>query len=114
MSRRIERVNSLLKREISFIMEREIKDPRIGFITITHVECSKDLKHARVFFNMHPDEEIRVAEDILNHARGYIQGKLGERIRLRYTPKLEFIYDDTLERMDRIEKLLKEDDEGNT
>ncbi len=111
MSRRIERVNSLLKKEISFIVEREMKDPRLGFITITHVECSKDLRHAKVYFNFHTSEETSVVEIILNRANGYIQGKLGERIRLRYTPKLEFIYDDTLERMERIDRLLKEEDE---
>jgi len=111
MSRRIERVNSLLKREISFIVEKEMKDPRLGFITITHVECSRDLRHAKVYFNFHTSEETSVVEIILNRASGYIQGKLGERIRLRYTPKLEFIYDDTLERMERIDRLLKEEDE---
>lgn len=113
MSRRIERVNSLLKREISFIVEREIKDPRLVFVTITHVECSRDLKHARVFFNFHSDDETAQIEAILNRASGYIQGRLGERIRLRYTPKLEFVYDDTLERMERIDRLLKEEDENN-
>ncbi|MCD6277720.1 30S ribosome-binding factor RbfA [candidate division WOR-3 bacterium] len=109
MSRRIERVNSLLKREISFIVEREMKDPRLGFITITHVECSRDLRHAKVYFNFHTTEDTSVVEIILNRASGYIQGKLGERTRLRYTPKLEFIYDDTLERMERIDRLLKEE-----
>jgi len=109
MSRRIERVNSLLKKELSEVIQHDVKDPRIGFVTITNVECTADLSIAKVFFEVHGSEEqIQLTRRVLEGASGFLRGKLGERVRLRFIPKLIFKYDDSLEKFEKIEKLLGE------
>ncbi len=109
MSRRIERVNSLLKRELSEVIQQDVKDPRVGFVTITNVECTADLSIAKVFFEVHGSkEQIQLTRCVLEGASGYLRGKLGERIRLRSIPKLIFKYDDSLEKFEKIERLLGE------
>jgi ribosome-binding factor A len=104
--RRIERVNSLIMQEVSLVLERDINDPRLGFVTITRAEVSSDLRRAKVFFTVHSEANITPTLEVLNHARGFIQRVIGERISLRYTPKLTFFYDDTLERFERLENIL--------
>lgn len=107
MSRR-ERVGDLLKEELSELLLRDIKDPRIGFVTITGVWVSADLRHARVYIVTHETgkEQQRTLEG-LNSARGFLRGALGRRLRLRYTPDLVFTVDETLEQGFRIQEILK-------
>jgi ribosome-binding factor A len=108
---RIKKVNSFLKEEISrLIINNKIKDPRIDkLITITDVEVSKDLQYAKVFVSYFGSEERRAAIILgLNHAAGFIQKEIGKNLHTRYTPKLTFYYDNSLERGFLITKKIKE------
>jgi ribosome-binding factor A len=102
------RVADRLRREIAHILRREVEDPRVGFVTITDVEVSPDLKHARVFFSVLGDspDEPREALRGLIRARSFIRKCLADQAELRFTPELEFRYDPTAERAQRIEMLL--------
>lgn len=92
--------------EISDIL-RKMKDPRIGFVSVTEVEVSPDLRHLKVFVSILGSEEERQRTmEALEHARGYIRTELGGRIQLRYTPELIFKYDPSLARGSRIIELL--------
>lgn len=108
-TKRTERVARELQRELSQIVLYELKDPRIGFITITRVEPTADLKSARVFISVLGNETSREKSlDALSHARGYIQKIIGERMKLRFTPILSFHYDEELEEQFRISKIIEE------
>jgi len=117
---RPERVQEALRQEISKIVQNDIKDPRLGFLTITGVEITRDLRYARVFFSvLGEDKKKHLALKALNHAKGYIKGLVGDRIKLRFMPEIEFRIDESLERTrhlyDLMDKLKKErkDEEGN-
>lgn len=106
---RIDRVNQTMKREIGRMIQRELKDPRLEFVTITRVDVSRDLHQARVYFSVLGDEtRAEEARTGLNNARGMIRKLVGKNIRMRYTPDLEFIYDHSIEFSARIEKTLEE------
>jgi ribosome-binding factor A len=111
---RTQRVGDLIKREISIIIDKELKDPRIGLITVTGVEITADLRHAKVFFSVLGDEHVQSqAASGLESARFFIQGEIGRRLRLKYTPELSFSLDQSLEYGFHIDKLLKELKEDN-
>jgi ribosome-binding factor A len=117
-SHRLKRVGDLIQREISEIIERELKDPRIGMVTITGATVSADLRHARIYFSVYGDEKDQERTRIgLESARYFIQGQIGRRLRLKYTPELSFHFDESLEYGFFIDKILKElredDDEGH-
>jgi ribosome-binding factor A len=102
------RVGELLKRELSAIIFRHVKDPGIGEVTITEVAVSDDLRLAKVYVATLSDPAAREATmQALHRAAGYLRSQLGSRIKIRYTPELRFFYDDTLDRADRIEALLR-------
>jgi len=106
--KRSERVGDLLKREIGDIIERELKDPRIGFVTVISVEVSEDLRHARVFFSVFGDQQVQEkTQRGMDSAKFFIQGEIGRRLRLKYTPELSFQFDRSVERGLRISKLIK-------
>jgi len=107
MGQRPERVQEALRQEISRIVQNEIKDPRLGFITITGVELTKDLRYAKVYFSVLGEEkEKKLALKGLNSARGYIKGHISDRIKLRFMPQIEFKIDETLEHTKKIYDLL--------
>ena len=107
--RRADRVADAIQEEVSDLLRLRIKDPRIGFVTITGVEVTADLRHARIFFSVVGDRAARDATQRgLDSATGFIQGALGRRLRLRFTPTIEFRFDPSIERGARIERLLKE------
>lgn len=109
MSTRLQKVAGLLKVEISEIVQREMKDPRIGFVSVTDVEVSPDLRHARVFLSIMGDEDKKKSGlKILKGAAGYIRGELGKRIRMRMVPELDFRMDESIERGARMFELLKQ------
>ncbi len=112
--KRNERVGDLIKEEIaSMILHGEVKDPRIGFVTITHVKLSPDLKEAKVYFSqIGSDEEKSKSRDGLNNAVGYIRRTLAKRLNLRHIPTISFMFDDSLEYSEHIEKVIKEMKEG--
>ncbi|MFQ5839632.1 MAG: 30S ribosome-binding factor RbfA [Candidatus Methylomirabilales bacterium] len=113
---RARRVGDLLKEELADLILREVKDPRVGFLTLTAVEVSKDLKHARVFFVTHEVEAAERTRSGLQSASGYLRGALGRRLHLRHVPDLLFLFDTSLDHGMRINALLKElaqDGEGH-
>jgi ribosome-binding factor A len=105
---RAERVGGLLKEEISELLLRHIRDPRIGFVTITEVRVSADLRHARVYVVTHEtgEPQVRTLEG-LESARSFLRGALGRRLHLRYVPDLSFSIDETWEQGLRIQGILK-------
>ena len=113
---RIERVNEQIKREIGDIIQRELGDPRLGFVTITQVSVSRDLRHAKISFSVLGDQKQREnAQASLNNARGLIRRYLSARVMMRYLPELVFVQDNSLEFSARIEGKLKEiSDESQT
>lgn len=104
---RSERVARALRREISDILRNEIKDPRVGFVSITDVEVSPDLRQAKVYFSVMGagDEKKRAAEG-LNSATGFIRTEVGRRIRLRHAPEIAFELDESIERGVRVIDLM--------
>lgn len=108
MSFRLEKVNSLLRQELSELLRLEIKDPRLsGLISITYVEIAPDLKTARVFVSSLGGAVERDAIlQTLASASRFLRGELGRRVNMRYTPELEFRWDDSIERGAHILELL--------
>lgn len=107
---RMESVGRELQQTIAEILQREIDDPLIGFVTITDVEMSPDLKYARVYFSVLGDEQAkRDCERGLRRARKHLRGLIADRMELRYVPELRFILDETAERAARIEALLRQE-----
>ena len=104
---RLPRVEQEIQKEISQMLLRELKDPRLGFVTITRIEATKDLRLARVYYSvMGDDAKQEKSKKALEAANGFIRKRLGERLRLRVTPEIQFYRDDSIERNLRITKLL--------
>jgi ribosome-binding factor A len=94
---------------MSALLQRELKDPRIGFATVTHVEMSPDLKHARIFISvMGSAEEQQNTMAALDSGKGFIRRELGSRLNLRNVPEISFKLDTSAEYSDRISRLLNE------
>ena len=96
---RAQRIESELQRVLSALITREVKDPRVGNVTVTAVSVSPDMGSARVFFtpfaSLHPPDEVRAG---LTRAAGFLRGELGRRLGLRHAPRLEFVVDDTADK----------------
>ncbi len=107
--KRSDRVGDLLLELVSHLLTKEVNDPRIGPVTLTGVEVSKDLKHARIYFSLLTGQEGK-AEVLsgLKSATGFIRGKIAKELKLRFVPTIEFFYDDTETQARRIEDLLKQ------
>ena len=106
--KRLDRVNQLIKEEISLVLQRELKDPRLGFVTITEVETAKDLRLAKVFVSVLGDDAQWTASlQALTHARGFIRHWLRGHLELRVTPELDFRPDRSMAHAARIQELLK-------
>jgi ribosome-binding factor A len=104
---RNERIASELMREISDILRNSLKDPRIGFVSLTEVELTPDVRLAKVYFSvMGGDEDKRRALEGLRAASGYIRSEIAQRIRLRHVPDLTFVLDQSIERGVRVIDLL--------
>ncbi len=110
MARRLERVNSLIREEISDLLRRQVKDPRLGnFVAITGVVTSPDLKHATVFVSYFGDvEERKDTINALTAASGFFHHELTKRLKMRHIPELTFKWDDSIERGDRLLRLMDE------
>lgn len=109
MSHRIERVNSLIRQEISQMLQRQVKDPRLGsFIAITEVDTAPDLKNARIYVS-HLGNEAERQETLkgLTAAAGFFRRELAKVLKLRYIPELSFHWDDSIERGARISQILE-------
>lgn len=106
---RVGRVGEQLKKELSQILQTELKDPRIGFITVTGVDVTNDLSLAKVFLSVLGTEEQKTETlKSIERAKGFIRSELSKRIRLRVTPELVFKFDASIDYGSRIEKLLNQ------
>ena len=106
---RIRRVNEAVREVLSEAITTELKDPRVGFVTVTAVDTSPDLRHAHVFVSVLGGEEQR-SESLagLASSHGYLQARVATKLRLKHTPQLEFQYDESTDRAWRINQLLRE------
>ena len=108
---RMRRVNEAVREVLSSRLAEGLKDPRIGFVTVTGVDTSPDLRAARVYVSiLGTEEEREAAMEGLRSSRGFLQAQIAHELRMKRTPALSFHYDDTPERADRMMRLL--DDEG--
>lgn len=101
------RVSDQIQRELADLLQHEIKDPRAKNITITSVEVTRDYSHAKVFYSiLGNSEEIFLAQNGLENAKGFLRSQLSHRMQLRITPQLNFVYDESIERGTRLSKLI--------
>jgi ribosome-binding factor A len=104
---RTQRIESEIQRVLATLIAREVKDPRVGNVTITAVSCAADMGSARVFFtpfaSRHSPEEVRAG---LTHAAGFLRGELGRRLSLRHAPRLQFLFDDSVDGAARLTSLI--------
>lgn len=105
--KRAERVSDQMKQEIADILMRKIKDPRIGFVTVTEVVVADDLRNAKVFVSVYGAEKTATLKG-LESAAAFIRSELGKRMRMKFIPELLFRYDDSVERGAHINELLHE------
>jgi ribosome-binding factor A len=106
---RPERVADQIRGELATLLAREVHDPGIGFITLTRVQITPDLQQARVYYTALGDDKARAASaQALERAAPFLRRQIGSRLRLRRTPDLKFVYDQSIAGQDRIEQLLNE------
>ena len=107
--KRSQRIQELLLEEISKLLQSGLKDPRIGFTTLTRVEVSDNLKHAKVFVSvMGSEEEKNQTLEALKNAKGFIRNYLGKNLYLKYLPELEFKKDENAEHVEKITRILND------
>ena len=107
--KRIDRVGHLIQMELSQLILHRIKDPRLGFVTLTHVSVTPDLRSACVFYSALGDGKARQeSQTALEKSAGFLQREIGKALELRYTPKLKFQYDDSLDRGFEIDRVLRD------
>jgi ribosome-binding factor A len=103
------RVGDSIRQELSELITRQVKDPGIGFITITDVKVTPDLQIARVYYTTIGDEKSRLqTRRALDRAMPFLRRRVGQRLQLRRVPELEFFFDESIERGDRIERIIQE------
>jgi ribosome-binding factor A len=108
-SQRPNRVGDQIREEVADLLARDVHDPGIGFLTITRVQVTPDLQQARVYYtSMGDDAARRASRKALERATPFLRRQLGRRLRLRRIPELQFFFDDSVERHDRIERILQE------
>jgi ribosome-binding factor A len=105
-SGRPQKLGDLIQRELSELVQRELRDPRVGMITITSVDVSPDISHAKVFFTVLDKGHLPEATQGLRRAAGFLRSQLAKRIKLYTTPELRFEYDESVERGDRLSRLI--------
>ena len=113
--KRSQRVGDLLREEIADILMYKLKDPRIGFVTVTGIDMAPDLKSARVYVSILREEEREITLDVLNSSRNFFRSILSKRLKMKFIPHVEFRLDTSIEYGYKIDKLLKEikdQDEG--
>ena len=108
---RSSRVGHELQKEIAIILQREIKDPRLGMVTVSGVDISRDLSYAKVFVTFLNDDDPQVIEqglNVLNDAKGYIRTLIGKAMRLRIIPEIKFFYDESLFKGMQMQRLVQD------
>ncbi len=115
MAYRIDKVEHLIKEEISLIFLHKLSNLNLGFVTITNVRVSPDLKIAKIYISVFEKEKRQLVLDKIEDRKGFIRSELAHRIRIKFIPELKFFIDDTLDYVEKIEGLLKKihEDDGN-
>ena len=108
MSVKIDRIASNMVKEISYILANEVKDSDIKFVTVTDVKLASDLSYAKVYVTVFNQEKIKETLKALESAKGFIRKKLSERIDIRHTPELSFVFDESIEYGNKIEKIIEQ------
>ena len=112
-SDRLRRVDEAMREVLSDAVTKEIKDPRVGLVTVTAVDTASDLRHAKVYISVLGDDGVRQRSlDGLRSAHGFLQRRVADELRIKHTPTLELLYDDSLDRGLRIEALLQREEES--
>ena len=110
---RMRRVDEAMREVLSAAITSEIKDPRVGFVTVTAVETSPDLRHARVFVSVLGEDPLRRRSiDGLESAHGFLQRRVASELRLKHTPTLTFAYDDSIDRGMRVSEIIDREVDG--
>ena len=105
-SSRGRKIGDLIQREVAVLVQREIKDPRIGMVTINEATVSRDLAFSDIYFTVLPSENTEIVEEVLNEASGFLRSQLAKVLSTRTTPKLRFHYDNTIESGARMNKAI--------
>jgi ribosome-binding factor A len=95
-----------MRRELARLIQREVKDPAVGFISVSDVEVSRDLSHAKVFVTVFEEDKAKDSIRALNKAAGFLRGRLGQEMRIRSVPELSFRHDDSVETGQRMDQLI--------
>ena len=103
---RSERVGDQIQREVAEIIAQELQDPRIGRVTVSGSSISKDLSNATIYITLPADGDVKRALEGLNRASRFVRRRLGQRVRMRYVPRLRFAHDATLDRATRVGELI--------
>lgn len=114
MSRRKEKIEHLIKEELSLIFLHKLQDPEMGMVTITNVTVSPDVSVAKVYLSIYEKELREYTLEKVNEAKGFIRTQLAQKVQMRHTPELVFYIDDTLDYVEKMENLFKklhEDDD---
>lgn len=104
--KRTDRISDMIQKVLAVIIQQELKDPRLGMVTISEVKVSKDLAFAKVYVNVLPDELAQESVKTLNSAAGFMRGLLSKQMKTRIVPQLQFIYDETTLKANRLSKLI--------
>ncbi len=111
--KRTDRIGDQIRGEIADIIARRLNDPRIGFVTVTAVEVSEDLRHAKVFVSVYGDEKVKIQTmKGLKSASGLIRGEVGHRLKIRFTPEIAFRLDTSIEKAEHVIEILEEIGKG--
>jgi ribosome-binding factor A len=103
---RPQRLGDLIQREVSDLIRLEVRDPRVGMITITSVDVSPDITHAKIFFTMLEKDKLPETLAGLSRSAGFLRAQLAKRIKMYTTPELRFVYDESVERGDHLSRLI--------
>lgn len=112
-SQRMRRIADLIQRTLAELLKKEVSDPRLRDVTITSADVAPDLSHAKVYFTLVNHAEAATVSLVLNNASGYLRTLLAHALTLRTTPRLIFIFDETLTRAERIQQLLEQADKDH-
>ena len=107
MASKVERIQSLIMKNISEIIQFNLKNPKLGFVTIPEVKVSKDFSYAKVFVSFIIESQAKEGMEVLNHSKGFIRSELAKRMDTRLIPEISFELDNGYQKVERITELLK-------
>ncbi|MDY4849132.1 MAG: 30S ribosome-binding factor RbfA [Bacilli bacterium] len=107
MANKEERIQTLIRKNIAEIIQFELKNPHLGFVSVNDVWVSKDISYAKVYVSFINENEAQTGLDVLNHSRGFVRSSLAKKMDTRRIPEISFVLDEGYKRVERIEELLK-------